>query len=346
MGSASKTRILLIGSGAVGTMAAYALEAGGQAEVTAVLRSNFDVVTRQGFSIDSIDHGRGITGFRPSHIRKTIPHVTEEHLPPFEYVFVSTKNVPDVHPNVLDIIAPAVTPGHSSIVLFQNGLNLEKPIIEHFPDNVVLSGISLIGANETSHGHIKHDEPDVNKIGPFPNQSVPAEQAEASAKDFVNIYSACGKVDCQYDDDVAFTRWRKLVYNSSYNVVAAIIGMDVIRMRMSRIVIDDLVLPAMKEIRATAKAAGVDLPEGLEQKFITIDSHEGWFMPSMGQDMLKGNFVEMENIVGEPVREAERLGVQTPVLKTCYGILRGLQLRTKEARGLWKPEFEKDNPYQ
>jgi ketopantoate reductase len=55
--------------------------------------------------------------------------------------------------------------------------------------------------------------------------------------------------------------------------------------------------------------------------------------------------MEMENIVGEPIREAQRLGVPTPVLSTCYGILKALQLKTKEARGLWQPEFEKDNPY-
>jgi ketopantoate reductase len=219
MGSAPpKTRVLLIGSGAVGTMAAYALEAGGLVEVTAVLRSNYDAVEKNGFSIDSIEHGMGITGFRPTHISKTVPDVSKDSLPPYEYIFVSTKNVPDVRPNVLDIIEPAVTSGTSTIILFQNGLNIEKPVIERWPESVVLSGISLIGANETSHGVIRHDEPDCSKVGPFPNQKVPMEKAEKSAKRFVELYGACGKVDCQYDEDVAFTRWRKLGYNCSYNV--------------------------------------------------------------------------------------------------------------------------------
>lgn len=53
----------------------------------------------------------------------------------------------------------------------------------------------------------------------------------------------------------------------------------------------------------------------------------------------------MENIVGEPVREAERLGVPAPTLKTIYGLLRGIQLKTKERKGLWKPKFEEGNPY-
>jgi hypothetical protein len=38
-------------------MAAYNLEAGGLATVTAVLRSNYEVVEQQGFNIDSVDHG-------------------------------------------------------------------------------------------------------------------------------------------------------------------------------------------------------------------------------------------------------------------------------------------------
>jgi ketopantoate reductase len=61
-----KAKVLLIGSGGVGTMAAYALESGGKAAVTAVLRSNFDTVDKNGFEIDSIEHGSDIKGFRPT----------------------------------------------------------------------------------------------------------------------------------------------------------------------------------------------------------------------------------------------------------------------------------------
>jgi ketopantoate reductase len=62
---AAKANVLLIGSGGVGTMGAYALESGGLASVTAVLRSNFAAVYDKGFSFDSIDHGH-IEGWRPS----------------------------------------------------------------------------------------------------------------------------------------------------------------------------------------------------------------------------------------------------------------------------------------
>lgn len=61
-----KARVLIVGMGGVGTMAAYALETGGMAEVTAILRSNYDAVQSNGFDIDSIEHGHDIQGWRPT----------------------------------------------------------------------------------------------------------------------------------------------------------------------------------------------------------------------------------------------------------------------------------------
>jgi ketopantoate reductase len=52
-----KKNVLVIGGGAVGAIAALNLEIGGLATVTVVLRSNYDVVNEQGYSIESCDHG-------------------------------------------------------------------------------------------------------------------------------------------------------------------------------------------------------------------------------------------------------------------------------------------------
>lgn len=65
MGSESKANVLLVGSGGVGTIGALNLEVGGLASVTAVLRSNYDAVVKNGFHIKSCDHGT-IENWRPS----------------------------------------------------------------------------------------------------------------------------------------------------------------------------------------------------------------------------------------------------------------------------------------
>jgi ketopantoate reductase len=49
--------------------------------------------------------------------------------------------------------------------------------------------------------------------------------------------------------------------------------------------------------------------------------------------------------VGEPMREAEKLGVSTPVLKIIYGILKGLQWKTMEAKGLVVPKWHEGSLY-
>lgn len=61
-----KARVLIVGMGGVGTMAAYALETGGKAEVTAVLRSNYAAVEKNGLDIDSVEYGKDIRGWRPT----------------------------------------------------------------------------------------------------------------------------------------------------------------------------------------------------------------------------------------------------------------------------------------
>lgn len=62
----ANVRVLVVGTGGVGTMAAYALESGGKAKVTAVMRSNYSAVERDGIDINSIEHGHDIRAWRPT----------------------------------------------------------------------------------------------------------------------------------------------------------------------------------------------------------------------------------------------------------------------------------------
>ena len=192
-----------------------------------------------------------------------------------------------------------------------------------------------MGAAESPPGIIEHHNHDRTMIGAFLNPAaIPTQNqiATALARRLVDAYSACGpNVDCTHEPNVPYWRWRKLLYNASYNGVAAILCMDTSRMRFTEHIIDDLIRPLMQEIRATAKAAaGVELEEELIESMITADNYVKFFKPSMLQDVEKGKYIEFENLVGEPLREAERAGVPTPTLKVVYGLLKGLQFKAKE----------------
>ena len=60
-----KKTVLVIGAGSVGAIAALNLEIGGLASVTVALRSNYNAVEEQGYTIESCDHG-SLKEFRPS----------------------------------------------------------------------------------------------------------------------------------------------------------------------------------------------------------------------------------------------------------------------------------------
>lgn len=56
--------------------------------------------------------------------------------------------------------------------------------------------------------------------------------------------------------------------------------------------------------------------------------------PSMLSDVRKGNFIEYENIIGEPLREGEKLGVPMPTLRVLYHLCQAIQWKNKELKGL------------
>jgi ketopantoate reductase len=62
---ATQQRILVIGGGALGVLAALNLEASLGVSVSLVLRSNFDVVSKHGYDIKSCDHGE-LRNWRPA----------------------------------------------------------------------------------------------------------------------------------------------------------------------------------------------------------------------------------------------------------------------------------------
>ncbi|KAE9961706.1 hypothetical protein BLS_001487 [Venturia inaequalis] len=328
-----KAKVLLIGSGGVGTMAAVNLEAGGLASVTAVLRSNFEKVNKDGFTIRSCDHGV-LEGWKPSEVVNHIPKAAEQQIP-YDFIVCTTKNIPDIPPALPIQVAPAITPGHTVIVLIQNGLNIEKPFFQILPNNIVLSGVSMIGSNELGHGNIEHEFPDELIVGAFRNPKLDPVAEDAAAKLFVELYSAAGKTACTYNENVGYVRWRKLIYNACLNPICAITNLDSGRIRLSDDSIEMLVRPAMEEIRAAAKAMGHDIPEETVDNTIEVDPLRLYLAPSMLADVRKGNFIEHENLVGEPLKEGLAKGVPMPTLKVLYALCKAFQWRTKEAKGIF-----------
>lgn len=337
-----RQHVLLVGSGGVGTVASIALERGGFSQVTSVLRSDYEKVKKHGFIVNSVDHGN-LTGWRPSHVVDSIEKAvselkqrTENDQITFDYIVVATKNLPELS-KCEDLIRPAMQKRsdrddtqllYPTVVLIQNGIEIEKPIIEAFPGSICLSGVSMIGSHNFG-GRIEQYEHDNLSIGYYDNKHHSKEFQSTIAQQFVHMYASAG-VNCKYIDDLMFWRWRKLVYNSTINTMCGLMQVDIGRCYLGGID-ESIILPAMLEIIAIAKASGYEMPEEIRDQMVRAD--EGlYYKPSMQIDIEKGNPVELEVILGNPLRIARRLNVPTPILSVVYNLLKGVQFRLFEGR--------------
>ncbi|KGO44677.1 Ketopantoate reductase ApbA/PanE, C-terminal [Penicillium expansum] len=298
--------MLLIGAGGVGTMACVSLE-----RSCIVLRSDYDKVMRDGFEIESANHGI-FSSWWPSRILKAVPQIQEVT---YDHVMVTMKKIPEIS-NISAVIKPAITPGYTTIVLIQNGICIKQPIIDAFPSNVVLSGVSYIGAHERN-GRILHDEHDHMNLGVFHNQALDVKIEQEKLHDFATIYSANRAVSVDIAGDFQFYRWRSVSWNGAFNSMCAITQLDSADIRYLGGEYS-LLRPGMAEMAAIAKADSYDLWPDIVDFMINFTGLELSFRPSMLVDVDKGNPIEVEVILGNVLRVARKLDVLTPILdNTC-----------------------------
>ncbi|KAL3295501.1 AAT family amino acid transporter [Colletotrichum asianum] len=253
----------------------------------------------------------------PSEIERTV-HDSLQH-GPFDYIVVALKNLPDVY-SIPDIIAPAITLDRTSIVLVQNGIDIEQPFVDAFPKTTLLSGVPMIGC-ELNGRELLHNDPDILQISPFPFQS--HGKSRDSCVKFADMYNL-GGAKCNIQEDIIWHRWRKLIWNASFNTVCALTNMDSGTVQDAG-GIETLIRPAMDEVVQISRAAGCVLPSGIQDDMVAFTPKEAHLKPSMQVDVIRGRPMEIEVILGNPIRTARRFGVTTPTLVVLYNLLKAKQ---------------------
>lgn len=361
MSSVKNFNTLVIGSGGVATITALSLDQNNKSDVTMVVRSDYDKATKDGYSIKSCDYGQ-LKGWKPTKICKSVEEsVANGEF--YDYVLVTTKNIPDGPTPVGKILEPVVQNCFKnwlkfseeqrknktlSIIMIQNGIDIENEVYDllnadHLvadgvkgPKVVLLSGVQMIGSTRTAPATIDQKSQDYLILGAFDDKD---ELAKQKVLEFKDIYLNEGKNVVEIDDKVRWSRWRKLVYNATINPLTAIVGLDFTRALLfggpNNATETDTLRPAMKEILAIAAAEGHIIGEDVIE-FMLEGERDIFYKPSMMVDTERGQLMEVEVILGNPIRTAKKLGVPTPYLTMLYNVAHIIQMSTKEKIGLIK----------
>lgn len=250
---------------------------------------------------------------------------------PYDYVLVSTKQLPESY-DIADMIEPLITPGHTAILLIQNGLGIEVPLIAKYPSNPILTGVSMLGSRTVGDNGILHTATERLIMGPHFHDACSREKSIQAAEDFQKLYSAGGCKSCEVEFDMPMARWKKLLWNGSFNTLCALMCMDVGQVLSSGLRESHL-LPMMWEMVAIAKAAdGVEFDDA--EKLVKTLAYglpdNTPYRPSMLLDTEHGRPMEIEVILGTAVKKAKECGVNANHLENVYFLLKGLQWKNEQ----------------
>lgn len=313
-------------------MVAYTLHRnnGSKIDLTAVIRSDYDKVTKEGYTISSVDYGgrrengdaneaaNQITGFKPHNVVKSLEEIESG---PFDYIIVSTKVIPkDDANNVWDQVeknkAKLLKPdSKTSIVLIQNGIDIESYWSNLKDEATFISGVSYISSTNNK-GTITHFSHDSLVLGLFDISKIHDDTASAALEKLIKLYSNDINTT-KLDHNARYTRWKKLLYNATYNTVCCLCDLDVgkvYELKDTDNIIDEVIYPLMKEVQLVANRDLSKYDYGeynqiIEERQVVnmIKDTEfydapTYYQPSMLVDSRNGRLIELDIILGNIIK--------------------------------------------
>ncbi len=296
-------RIAVVGAGAVGGYYGGRLAQHGL-DVHFLLRGDYAAVAASGWTIRSCD---GDFVLPPARI-----HVYDDvrRMPTADLVIVALKATSN------HLYGPLIGPllhEQTAILTLQNGLGNEERLAELFGAGRVLGGLAFVCINRVGPGVIHHMDHGLVTIGEFVEG--PSERSRGIAE----LFSRC-RIRCRPLESLRHGRWEKLLWNVPFSGLGAALDLSSDRLIASEHGLA-LVRALMGEVIAGAAAHGVTLSAELGEEKIALTRTMGAYKSSMQIDRELGRAMEVEAIVGEPMRRSQARGVSVPHMAMLYRML-------------------------
>ncbi len=297
------TKIIIVGAGAIGSLYGGKLHQAG-AEVSFICRSNYDVIKMHGINIRST---WGDFNFRPQNTYLNTNECEEE----FDFAIIATKVLPQA--SVIDSIS-SILNKTTAIVLIQNGIHIENPILDKFPNHQLISGLAFVCANKIDANTTHHQDFGRLVLGNYPHK------ISAKTLELVELFIKAG-VPCEASANIKTERWKKLIWNAAFNPMSVLCGgintQEILRNPAAK----NLAINIMQEVYMLAEADGCNLEVDVIEKNITATEKMTPYKTSMLLDFEAHREMETEAILGNALRFAKNKSVKTPYLESLYALL-------------------------
>lgn len=292
-------KIAVIGSGSVGCFYGARLARCGH-KVCFLMRRDLEAVRKRGLRVESADGS--------FHLDAVNAYGDPREIGPVDLVICALKaTAMDVAES---LVRPCVGRG-TRIVALMNGLGIEEQFGEWFEPSQVYGGMAFVCINRGEPGVIHHYGYGRVAFGHLLDDLDKVEQMAA-------IFAHAG-LETLVRPSLKQARWEKLMWNIPFSTLAVTAGGVT-----TQEIIGDPGLTAMARrlIVETGEAGNADGcridVEAMLKKMVDNTATMGPYRPSMLVDYENKLPLEVEAILGEPVRRAKRLGFPVPTIEAQY----------------------------
>lgn len=195
------------------------------------------------------------------------------------------------------------------IVLLHNGMGIAEQVVEMFPHNPVIAGVTSHGAMRCGHFVFRHTGKGETWLGPI-NEAAKAHAALAD-----ELALALGQAG--WDEHVLARQWQKLAINCAINLLTALYKLKNGELAGPRFA--DVLQQICVEVADVMCAEGIaTTAEELQRRAMTVVELTADNYSSMYQDMELGRETEIEAITGFLLSKAAKHGIAVPVNQGLY----------------------------
>ena len=201
----------------------------------------------------------------------------------------------------------------ASVLSLQNGVDNAERLQAVLGRPVVPTAV-YVAVQMPAPGHVRHHGRGELVIGPSP-----------LSIDIAKAFRDAG-IPTDVSENVIGVLWAKLIVNCAYNALSAIAQLPYGRL-MEVDGVRDLMTDVVAECLAVADRSGIKVPGDVSSTVAGLAASMPNQFSSTAQDLARGKKTEIDHLNGYVVRSAATLGIDTPVNRSLFVMVKLMESR-------------------